>query len=345
MTGISCFAFYLFSHSTLVMKKINILVYAVMLHACAYSQHSFTQYYSSPLLINPANTGKSIEDYRAGGFFRSEKNSYEMVNTSASFFYDTRIMASRIPENDRLSFGIAALSEKNVFAGIKNNYFRLSLAYQKSLDESGLQYLSIGFQGGFSHKKIEPPVYVFEDQLIAWSSAGFKGLGPGQSNIIDINYADINAGINFQVLIGEKNLLSLGFSTSHINSPYVVFDGGAYSESPSLGFQAGLETMLPNSSKLYSSFLISKTKQEIDNLTLGSLYMMKLNSKNYHMGGGIIYRQDNVTGTVIAPCLSLKYNSFLLHLSYDIPASSSVTTPRSGLELGMIFSGKRKKSK
>lgn len=325
------------------MKKSNILVFLLLLYVSGLGQPSFTQFYSSPLFVNPANTGRFMGDCRAGGVYRTETNANQQLNTKASIFYDTRILASSLPENDRLSIGISGLSEKNLFAGIKNSYFRLSLAYRKSLDESGLQYLSIGFQGGFSHRKIEPPTYVFEDQLLAWSSAGFKGLGLFQQNPVNINYTDLNAGVGFQGLLGDQNLLSLGFSIFHINSPAVLFDGGSYSEAPLPGFQLGLETRLPPNSKLYSSFLITKSKKEIEDLFLSCMYLTKINEKNYHIGGGLVYRKNKITDAVIAPCLSLQYNSFLLHVSYDVPMTRSITSPSSGFELGMIFSGKRKK--
>ncbi|MEJ7822742.1 MAG: type IX secretion system membrane protein PorP/SprF [Chitinophagaceae bacterium] len=319
-------------------EKIIFLILFLLTHNYLFSQSFFSQFYSSPLTINPANTGEFFGDYRIGGLYRSEKNSSGVIS-KATFYYDGRILPSTLPEYDKLAIGTAFLSEKDIFNGIKNSYFLVSVAYHKSLDEEGLQQLGAGFQANYSTKKIEPPVLIFEDQLRAWINSGFSTMNPFIKRI-NINYIDINAGLNYQGLI-NKNLLNVGISVLHANRPSRSFDGGEFSLSPQPIFHIGLESPIANKNKLYSAFIISAKNKKVDELYFSCIYQVKINESNYKISSGVLFRKSTLNGNAIIPTLGMKFNNFLLNMAYDINVSSRTNTQKGALEVGMIFIGRK----
>jgi type IX secretion system PorP/SprF family membrane protein len=324
-----------------IKKNITIML-CFLMHNYVFSQNLFSKFYTSPLILNPANTGNSLGDSRFGWVYRTEKNVVSS-NSRASFFVDTRILKSVTPENDKFAIGLVALSEKDIFNGIKNSYFLISGAYFKGLDEDGLQQLGVGFQADFSHKKIQPPNIVFENQLISWINQGFAGLTFAQKNAIDVTYFDFNVGLNYKNLINSKSLVIIGLSILHTNSPNKTFEGGTLSLSPEVCLQFGLEKTTANQNKLYCSSIISANtvNKKVDDYSIGFFYEMKINESKYKIALGGLYRKSILYGSVIMPGLGLRYNKFSLNLSYDVNVSKKNTGPQNAFELGMIFNGKR----
>src|SRR5258708_2710354 len=91
-------------------------------------QTKFSQFYSSPLLFNPANTGRFNKNYRIGGAFRSEINTQKQLYTQSTIFADFKLFTSKIADKDCFAIGFLGLAEQNLSEGIKNNYLSLSMA-------------------------------------------------------------------------------------------------------------------------------------------------------------------------------------------------------------------------
>jgi hypothetical protein len=110
------------------MKKTAIFCLCLFSCVASYAQTRFTQFYSSPLLINPANTGRFNKSYRLGGAFRRELNAQNYIFTQSHFYADIKILDSRLAENESLAIGVSGLNEQGKSEGITNNYFSTSLA-------------------------------------------------------------------------------------------------------------------------------------------------------------------------------------------------------------------------
>src|SRR5436190_2420420 len=191
-----------------------------------FSQARFSQFYASPLLINPANTGRFNKSYRIGGSYRREVNAQEHLFSQGSFFLDSKIFNKLTPQNDCFAIGFLGLSEKSTSEGLKNTYLSFSVAYQKGLDEEGTQQLGIGFQTTFARRQLQKPEYVFEDQLVSWLNSGYVNIDLSQLGNVDVSYTDLNAGLVYQGKINANNFLSAGVSMYHITEPSLVFNGG-----------------------------------------------------------------------------------------------------------------------
>lgn len=305
------------------------------------SQIIFSQYYSSHL-INPANVGNFFGDYRIGGLHRNETNASSKANIKSTFFCDTRILKSALPENEKLALGGSFFSEGNPVDGIKNNYLLLTMAYHKALNESGDQNLSIGFQTNISNKRIKPPMFVFEDQLKSWGNSGFSITNPFQSKLININYFDFNVGLTYQGRINQTNLITIGLSIFHANHPTQSFDGGEFDLPPQGGIQLTSEKLMPNNSKLFSSFILRGSNiNKVEEVIAGCIYQSKISKSNYTINAGTSFRKNTISGNAIIPSIGLGYRHVQLNISYDANISKQTSKLGNALEVGMVFLGMR----
>jgi type IX secretion system PorP/SprF family membrane protein len=331
---------YIIKHQNMKIKTLSCIVFLILLYQSNYGQNFYSEYYTAPLLLNPANTGNFTGTYRASGVHVKQLNALTQISNNA-FSCDIKLPLSSLPENDRLAIGLAAFSEKDAYNGVKNSYYLLSMAYHKALNGEGTQMLGVGFQAGFAHRKITPPQYVFPSQVSNWLSYGFFGVDPLQGTVVDIGYIDLNAGLTYQNQLSSKNQLNVGISLLHANQPQKKIAGGSFSLLPEIGLQAGLTTSFSNNSRLYSHFTFTgSTKQkQPSNLSAGCIYQLSINQSKYSINAGGLYRKNKLHDTVLLPCFGLKYNGFNLLLLYSINVSANTAAPRGGLEVGMVFTG------
>src|SRR3954454_20934906 len=98
---------------------------------------NFSQFFVSPLTLNPALTGKFDGVFRVAGNYRNQWPTINNAFTTYTVSVDGSILRSRIPEFDQFGVGIMAFSDKSGNGVLQNNYLAISTAYHKSLDENG----------------------------------------------------------------------------------------------------------------------------------------------------------------------------------------------------------------
>ena len=99
----------------------------------------FSQFFSSPLTLNPALTGKFDGTLRVAGNYRNQWPAFNNVYTTSTLSVDFAILKKRLPDFDTWGVGILALTDQAGGGILKNNYIGLSTSYHKALDEDGFQ--------------------------------------------------------------------------------------------------------------------------------------------------------------------------------------------------------------
>src|SRR5947208_7152692 len=167
-----------------------ILIAALFSHA---QDPNFSQFFVSPLTLNPALTGKFDGAFRVAGNYRNQWPTINNAFTTATVSVDGAILKNRIPEFDQFGVGIMAFSDKSGNGVLQNNYLALSTAYHKALDENGYNQIGLGFQGTYVNKRLDVTKVKFEDQLTA---NGFTGVTSELFSQEDLNvsYFDMNLG-------------------------------------------------------------------------------------------------------------------------------------------------------
>lgn len=299
---------------------------------------NFSQFFASPLTLNPALTGKFDGDFRVAGNYRNQWPTINNAFTTYSASFDIGILKNRIPEYDQFGVGVMAFSDKAASGVLQNNYAALSISYHKALDEDGYNQLGLGFQGTYSNKRLD--VYrkdvTFLDQLTANGFTGLTSEVFDQQNL-NLSYFDVNAGVLYNGTTNGLNSFYVGASMYHINRPKESFQGGQYYLQSRLTLQAG--GMLPQGeyNAVHFSAIHSRQSNAV-NTVLGGAYMLNvnadpLNPTNLYLGSWFRF------GDALIPYIGLEFNSMRIGASYDVNVSSLKpgSNMRGGMELSLIY--------
>jgi type IX secretion system PorP/SprF family membrane protein len=179
----------------------------------AFSQdHLYSQYFNSPVYLNPALNGQFEGDFRANFNYRSQ---YTTSGSPSNYF--TATVDYNIPQ---FGGGVGLMfnrsSEGSDF--LNTNSIAGIYSYSVGSDE---YILSFGIQAGISNRSIDYSRLVFDDQIDPT-----LGIIPGSTSAADalaLNnkyYFDTGAGINLVV-----SDFMIGGALQHLNSPNDSFTG------------------------------------------------------------------------------------------------------------------------
>ncbi len=297
---------------------------------------NFSQFFASPLTVNPASTGKFNGDFRIAGNYRNQWPTINNAFTTYTVSADFGILKNKISEIDQFGVGAMAFSDQSGNGILKNNYFALSTAYHKGLDEDGYNQIGAGFQTTFVNKRLDITNLKFEDQL---TSLGFTGVTSEifSASQINVSYLDVNAGILFNGTSNGLNNYYAGVSMYHINRPKESFQGGQFFLPSRVTIQAG--GSLPVNQDDAVHFSANHSRQaNATNTLIGGAYMMNMNSgqpmpTNLYLGTWVRF------GDAIIPYLGLEFGEFHVGATYDVNVSSlkPASNMRGGAEISLIY--------
>ena len=297
---------------------------------------NFSQFFASPLTLNPALTGKFDGVFRVAGNYRNQWPTINNAFTTMTASVDFGLMKNRIPEIDQFGMGIMAFSDKSGNGVLQNNFGAISLAYHKGLDENGYHQIGAGFQGTYVNKRLDITKVYFEDQL---TPLGFTGVTSEIFNNkqVNVSYFDMNAGVFYNGSTNGYNNFYLGASMYHINRPKESFQGGQYILSARTTIQAGGK--IPVGPYNFIHFAANHSMQaKAHNTMVGGAFALNVNNSeenptNVYLGSW--YRFNDA----VIPYIGLEFGEFHIGASYDINTSSlkPASNVRGGGEISLIY--------
>lgn len=316
------------------------LIFALLLTVSAASvvaqDANFSQFFASPLTLNPALTGKFDGEFRGAINYRNQwptiNNAF--ITTTASF--DIGILKNHIAEIDQFGVGVMAFSDKAGNGVLQNNYLGLSTAFHKGLDENGDNQLGVGFQGTYVNKRLDITNLKFFDQL---TSQGFTGVTSEifTNDRISVSYFDLNAGLLYNGTTNGENNIYFGASMYHINRPKETFQGGEYYLLPRLTLQAGGHVPVGETNAFHFSANYSR-QAKATNTVIGGAYMVNangddLNPTNLYLGSWFRF------GDAVIPYVGVEFSGLLIGATYDVNISSlkPASNLRGGAEISLIY--------
>jgi type IX secretion system PorP/SprF family membrane protein len=144
------------------------LTLILVIQAFTYGQDKhFTQFYSSPLTLNPALTGAFDGRYRVSGIYRDQwRNVLDEPYRTFSGAIDVRFdLAMNSRYKDAIAAGIMFFSDQVGVIDFNTNQMALSAAFHKGLDWDKKQFLTIGIQGSLSQRNVNYESLTFNDQF------------------------------------------------------------------------------------------------------------------------------------------------------------------------------------
>ncbi len=208
------------------MKKSFVLVF--LLVACwalrAQDQH-FSQYFASPLTLNPALTGLYDGRYRMSFIYRDQwrrslDNPYSTFSGAADFRY--AVNPRKRAYKDAFGVGVLFYSDRIAEINFSTNQFMLSAAYHKSLSKNNEHTLSLGLQFGIAQRNVSYDQLTFEDEFNG--TTGYN-LGTTGERLPENNFAfgDYQIGLNYAFVPKKGAAIYAGAAMHHVGEPEQSF--------------------------------------------------------------------------------------------------------------------------
>ncbi len=295
----------------------------------------FSQFYLSPLNLNPAMTGLMNCNIRLTANYRNQwasvlkSNAYSTYNVS----YDQKIPVGRY---DNFGIGGTFWGDQAGEANFATTTGKLSLSYSKRMAGSRKEahYLVVGAEAGLAQRSIE-------FLKLRWGTqhdgqGGFCATCDSYENYFDEDnflFADAAAGILWFSVFDENNNFYAGGAYSHLNradqsfssqdkdflySRFTIHAGGEFEIAPRLGLVPGVIVMKQGPSFQVNSGTSLK-------FLLGSGRGNFSNYQAVHFGAWVRISNKVQTGVLTdALILSTRfdYNQFTLGFSYDVNVSA-----------------------
>ncbi len=321
------------------MKKI-ILAAAVGLVMASVSNAqdpNFSQFFASPLTLNPALTGKFDGILRVAGNYRNQWPTINNAYVTKTVSVDFGMLKTRIPDIDQMGVGILALTDRAGDGVLVTNSAGLSLSYHKGLDENGYHQIGAGFQGAYTNKRLDVTKVVFEDELTPF---GFVPGTTGEifsNKQINVSYVDINAGILYNGSTNGYNNFYIGASMYHINRPKETFQGGQFILNARTTIQGGGKIPIGPYNFLHFS-AIHSMQAKAHNTVAGGAFSYNVNSDednptNVYIGAW--YRFNDA----VIPYIGLEFSGIHIGATYDANTSElkPASNTRGGMEISLIY--------
>jgi type IX secretion system PorP/SprF family membrane protein len=298
---------------------------------------NFSQFFVSPLTLNPALTGKFDGTVRVAGNYRNQWPTINNAFTTYTVSADAGILKSRISENDVFGVGIMAFSDKSGNGVLQNNFVALSTSYHKSLDDDGSNTIGLGFQGTYVNKRLNVVGLNFEDMLQSDGFTGVTGEDFSNKSRLSVSYADVNAGALYSGTTNGDNNVYLGVSMYHINRHKETFNNGEYFLQPRVTIHGGARLPIGEFNAFHFSANYSR-QANATNTMVGGAYEWNLNSESEQPTSlyvGSWYRLQDA----VIPYVGVEFGAFRFGASYDINISKlkPASNMRGGAEISLIY--------
>lgn len=215
------------------LKMKTLLAFALLLFAinAGAQDYKFSQFYNSPLNLNPASTGKINSLYRFVANYRiqylpiqSSPTPYNTLSGSADF----GLFRDKL-KGDIFGLGIIFTNDRQSY--IRTNTAMLSIGFNKGLGRDKKHFLSFGTQVGFTQRVLDISNLSFEKQF---TGTGFDLQLPSGENLIDalraqnqtrakFMKANVNLGLLWSGAFNKMWSAYAGFSMFNIVKPKDTF--------------------------------------------------------------------------------------------------------------------------
>lgn len=341
----------LFSASASILLSTGLLSLNFGLWKCSAQDIHFSQFYQTPLLVNPSLTGVFNGDMRAGINYKDQWKSIQ-GNVPAYRTYSLSFDAGLFKKkwaNSYLGAGINVFSDK---AGdTKMGTTHADLLLSSILVIADGHQVSLGVQGGYAQRyaNLNNPDLRWETQF--QNEVYLQNVASGEPISYEpFTFADFSAGASWNYGSEETSIFknnrfraNAGFAWHHLNKPAqqfyrseklnskIVAHGGMY-----FGLSNSNMAVLPS-----VIYLQQGPAREINGgaflrytLTESSKYTGIMKESAFYLGG--YYR----LGDAFIPSVMIEFENYALGLTYDVNISKlrAATNAKGGVEISLRFS-------
>lgn len=340
--------------------RLVVLVAGLCLSLSSFAQDiHFSQYYASPLTLNPSLVGKFNGEYRIGGIYRSQwAPASQPLFMTPELFVDFSLFKGKL-KKDALGVGISVYTDRQNKGGFVWYYPSLSLAYHKGIGKNNGTQISLGFQAAYCMKQLNFSRMQFADGFVLNpGGGGYDYTSSADYNNINtkVNYFDMNMGLFVNSRVAKMATLYGGFSWFHLGTPNEKFMKAGTSPDIAWRFlaNAGAELNVHEKVVLIPGILYQyqNKAQEMNFGVTGGYHIKKDESGNTTIFVGLWNRMTPNTNGVkakwgeesIIPKLGFEIKRIRFGAALDVPLSQIKNTKDgivAGTGLAASYKGNR----
>ncbi len=315
-----------------------------------------TQFYASPLTLNPALTGGFDGQLRASINYRDQWRGLlpsPFVTTSASLDFRFPLAFKGRDNGDAASVGVVFLNDKVREYDFSTNQVMISGGYHKLLDKRTNQILSGGIGVGIGQRNVNYGNLTWQDEFTIRPNGeiGYFGQTREALPTNNITYFDMSVGVNYSYAPRNRPGIFAGAAIHHLNEPNLSFygrDDEALPEEPLYRkYTVHVAGQLPinASTRLLPRVLAQAQGQSLEALA-GSNVRFSLDDFGetaLHVGSWVrgVRNVEGFGADAVVALIGVEYKGVLLGTSYDIGVSdfSTGNRGRGALEISLAFLG------
>lgn len=295
----------------------------------------FSQYFTTPHLVNPAFTSLFQGDYQVMLNYRSQwgnimENPYRTLSMATGMK-----VYPRFAQCDFVGLGFNILADQAGALNFGTVQANLATSYYKSLNGYGTSYLALGFSAGVGNRSLK--VNPFTDFLDV----------PESVPVNAFTYADVSTGLLWSYMPGKNTNFYAGAAIFHLNRPdmshFVSSRGVAGGEEAlHMRYVAHSGGMFPISERfrLRPSVMVERQGSAMEIMGGGFIQFITTERITGAVGRpenaihlGFFYRY----GDAAVVAARMDFDHYYLTLSYDVTASklSEANRGAGGLEISV----------
>lgn len=282
----------------------------------------FSQFYSVPVLINPAEAGRFKEDARFTFIHRRQWVALNSAFNSTGISTDFVVLPPFL-KKDNIGLGIYAANDNLGQGIIKGSSVYVSAAYHSYLDNARRHRISGGLQGGFTSKGIDDSNFQFYNQYADFAYVPDRD---AKDPITNYNYSffDGQVGLYYAFIFDPKLELNFGSSFYQIHQPKeTVFNHDRQLKNNKLGtrsiYTLGLKYKITPKISLQPQLMYMRQSKAKD-WNMGALAIYTIpHSFPIQVSAGMFYRAQDAAIFLIG----MRYKALELRYSYDLTTSSA----------------------
>lgn len=300
----------------------------------AYGQDiHFSQYYNSPLNLNPSLAGQFDGDYRFVGNYRNQWSSVTVPYQTFSFSAD----AANFLNKKNVGAGLIFNHDNTGDSRFKTTIVNLVGNYKIPLTSDSNQYLGGGLALGFTNKNLSYSPLRFDVQYNGYRyDAGL----PNNENFSTSSqsFLNVHAGLSYFYQIEERKKIEVGLGMFNLTSPKESYFGNSNIQlDRRFTAHALVQYQVHDRIDVMPTFLLMKQGTYTE-FIFGSLAKYVVNDfrGDYQAAyAGILYRTKDA-GYLTA---GYEFNNWNLSVSYDFNLSTLVpaSNGRGGIEIAAIY--------
>lgn len=314
-----------------------LIIYLLLCTTCAIQAQDihFSQFYASPLTLNPAATGDFKGDWRINNIYRSQWNSIGPGYMTNALGFDMPVYLI----GEKFSGGINLVTDKSGPGNLFATKINLSVAWHRTINKHAFH---IGYQAGYVMKSVNVNNLTFPDQFNQEiGSFDTKLLSYDDRLNNHYSFVDMNAGIGWNRKFG-KVTPKVGFAFFHINRPADSFYGNAARLKTRSVLTFHLKWELNETIYIQPDILYMKQQAATDFIA-GFRAGRKMNENAANITGIFagLHARNTFTAETDAAIITAGINmkNMDIGLSYDINVSSlqPATKNKGAFEISLIY--------